>query len=128
MKNKMTIRKKQRNLNLIQQKICLLYTSLALALSKDSILNCEHYEPDKNGNKTNVTTHAEWLMSWNIPDVKTMAVLDYNNGHIPVTINDNNTGSSQTLYSGTEMCIRDRQKGNIGLRRHDRKVFSYKIL
>lgn len=74
---------------------------LALALSKDSILNCEHYELDQNGNKTNVTTHAEWLMSWNIPDVKTMAVLDYNKGHIPVTINDNNTGSSQTLYSGT---------------------------
>lgn len=74
---------------------------LKLALSRDSMLNWEHYELDKNGNKTNVTTHAEWLMSWNIPDVKTMAVLDYNNGHIPVTINDNNTGSSQTLYSGT---------------------------
>lgn len=73
---------------------------LKLALSKDSMLNWNHYQTDENGKRINETTYAKWLMSFNITDAETMAVLDSKTGSLPVTINDYNTGSTTTLFTG----------------------------
>ena len=73
---------------------------LKLALSRDSMLNWEHYGFDDEGKKINETSFASYLLSLEIPDVKTMAVLDKKKGYFDLKILDyNDSSTTTTLYT-----------------------------